>query len=1088
MTTTACGGTGVGGAGAPLASAQRRLWFLHQLAPGSAAYNICTAIELTGRLDLAALRDAVLRLGRRHEVLRATFGVVDDEPRQWFDSPAVAPTLVDLSGVDGGGWSEVERRMREIAARPFDLAAGPPVAWLLFRLTPERHVLVFSVHHIVFDGGSLAVVCAELEAAYRASREGRPDGLPDGIPGYSDLIGLESTLADEDSVDFWRETLRDAPARSAVFGTHRAPAAAPAQLVDRRAVTDWDAFDALCRREGVTHYVTLLAALGCLVARYSGQRDVVLGSPVALRGHEALSSVVGMLTNTLPLRLRLDGDPTFRQVLARARDSVMDALEHQLTPFEEIVDALEVARDPQVSPLFQVLFAYQRRPEAPALPEVASRLVPVPTAAAKYELTVTATEFATGSDTGSGTGSGTGSVSGLELAFEADPGHCGDAELRAFSRHFRTLLDTAVRKPDTPLSALPLLSEVERQRLAPLTRPRERTPAARPVHHLVERVARERPDAIALVCGQEHVSYRELNRRANRLARELRHRGCGQDEIVAVRMRRRPDLVVAILAVLKAGAAYLPIDLAHPVERVRGTLRDAAARLVITEPELRSDLDGTAVPAVLPDDPDLARHSDGDLGVPVAPTALAYVLSTSGSTGRPKGVAIQHDSAVAFLGWVADAFPGDDLAAVLATTSVGFDLSVFELFGPLTTGGSVVLADSALQVPELAAARAATLLNTVPSAAEALLDVDGLPTSLRAVNLAGEPLHRDLVRRIQDRLPGVVARNLYGPSEATTYATATALSTEDDQQPTIGTAISPAAAWVAGEAGEPEPAHVVGELVIGGPTVARGYLGRPGLTAASFRPDPRGGGSRIYRTGDLARRRGDGHLVFLGRTDDQVKVRGVRIELGEVEAVLREIAGVRAAVAVPTGRGAADRQLVGFVTPEPGAAIVPEEVLSTLRTRLPAVMVPTRLTVLEALPLNDNGKIDRGALVRMAELARPQASPPVPPRTTLERLIAEAWREVLGLDQVGVHDGFFEAGGTSLTLLRLHSALSRKVRPAPSLVDLFRFPTIAALAVFLTQRDTAPDAAHNELSARARERGARRRAVAARRPAGEVDA
>ncbi|GHE27233.1 hypothetical protein GCM10017673_31680 [Streptosporangium violaceochromogenes] len=1112
--------TGGGGEGSPLTSAQRRLWFLHHLVPGGTAYNVCTAIEMTGPLSVTALRAAVLLVGRRHEILRAAFHVEGDRPHQRFGASPPPLRLVDLSGLAGAGRPEVERRLRDVAARPFDLAAGPPAAWLLFRLTAEHHVLVFSVHHIAFDGESLAVVCGELETAYRAGLGGRPDGLP-AAPGYGGAVRPERGLPGEDGLEFWRSSLRDAPARTAVFAAPAAPgvsvdpaasanSAAPAvsmgsansavpvgsadsvasgderpvTAAERLTVTETEAVDRLCRHRGVTRPMVMLAALACLVSRHSGQRDVVFGSPVTLRGHEEPPGVVGMFVNTLPLRLRLDGDPPFHDVLERARDTLLDALEHRLTPFEEIVDALAVRRDPRTSPLFQVLFAYQRRPDPPALPGVRSEIVPVPAAAAKYELTVTATE----------------SAEGVEVAFEADPGCCGEPELRAFARRFRVLVDAAVRRPGTRLGGLPLLPFAERRHLARFTRPAE-PGAAEPVHRLVERVAGEWPDRPALVCGQEHVSYGSLNRRANRLARELRRRGCGLDDVVAVLMRRRADLVVAMLAVLKAGAAYLPVDVAHPPERVRTMLADSGARLVITDPECEEGAVPPGPPRLVMDGRPPA-HAETDLPLPVHPAALAYVLYTSGSTGRPKGVAIQHGGVAAFLGWARDAFGAGELAAVLATTSVGFDLSVFEVFCPLTAGGTVVLAENALRVPELPWTRHATLLNTVPSAAEALLDADGLPPSLRAVNLAGEPLPRDLVRRVHGRLPRAVVRNLYGPSEATTYATAEVVAAGDDRQPAIGTAIGPAAVWVAGENGEPVPAGVVGELVVGGPTVARGYLRRPGLSAEGFRPGPPGAG-RVYHTGDLACRGNDDRLVFLGRADDQVKIRGVRVELGEVEAALRDTGAVRAAAVVPIGRGAADLRLAGVVVPAPGAEVVPGELLAALRARLPSVMVPTRLIVREALPYNGNGKIDRGALARIAAAERSPAGGGVAPRSALERAVADAWCEVLGLAEVGVHDGVFEVGGTSLALLRLHRALSGRVRPAPALVDLFRFPTVASLAAFLERRGAGSSPATGSETSpvtgveagveaglgadfeaegilRARSRGARRRALARR--------
>ncbi|MEU7137696.1 amino acid adenylation domain-containing protein [Streptomyces sp. NPDC046261] len=771
-------------------------------------------------------------------------------------------------------------------------------------------------------------------------------------------------------------------------------------------------------------------------------------------------------------------------------------------------DAGAPPREPDLSPLFQILFAYERPAPPPALPGVRGRIVPVPAAAAKYELAVTATE----------------TPGGPELVVEADHGYGHPGELAAFADHFGVLLAAAVRAPDVPLSRLPLVTEEESRRLADsVPAGTARPDPERPVHRLVERTAARRPDAVAVVAGTGHLSYRELNARANRRAAWLRRAGVGTEDVVAVRLERGPELLVSLLAVLKSGAAYLPVDPGLPVERVQLMLTDAHASLLITESGF-DDLPATAgVPRLRVDDPApvaLAGGSADDTGperpgfddlpaaagvprlrvdgpAPVAlagdsadhpgpdrPGALAYLLYTSGSTGRPKAVAIQHDSAAAFLRWAGRAFGGGDLSAVLATTSAGFDLSVFEMFAPLAHGGTVVLADSALHVGTLPWAPAATLLNTVPSAAAALLDTDALPEGLTAVNLAGEPLAGDLVERLYARLPGAVVRNLYGPSEATTYATMARVPAGDARPPAIGRAVGPARVWTADTWDRPVPGAVVGELLIGGVAPARGYLGRPGPTAEAFRPDPYGPpGSRLYRTGDLALRRPDGEFVFVGRADTQVKIRGVRIEPGEVEATLRDCAPVAEAAVVVAGTTPESRRLVAFVSPLPGEHVDPERTLTALRARLPAVFVPAALVVRDALPHTANGKTDRAALTRLAAGHHSTGGSYTAPRTPLEKAIAEVWCEVLGVERVGTHQAFFDAGGNSLSLLRVHRRLAAGVRADLRLADVFRLPTIAALAAFVDS-DAGDAGADGAVAEAARRAGRRRAAAGARRREG----
>ncbi|MFK0289748.1 amino acid adenylation domain-containing protein [Streptomyces sp. NPDC090442] len=1055
----------------PLTAAQQRLWLLQQLEPDNPAYNICTAIELTGPLSPLALRSVVHRLGSRHEMLRAAFTNDGSEPAQYLTAAPPRLRLVDLSGVgERAATKEAHRLLAALAARPFELAAGPPVSWLLLRLGARRHLLVLSVHHLVFDGGSLAVVREEIEALYRCGATGSAPPALARTASYPQLVHLQGALAEKaaDSVAFWREELGAAPPRSTPFnGGRSGRPTRPLRRVERLDRAELTALTRLCRHTGTTTYMALLAVLGCLVSRHCGQDDVVIGSPVALRDDEQTARTVGLLINTLPLRLRLHGEPSFAEVLRRTRNTFLDALEHHLLPFERIVDALAPPRELGTSPLFQVLFAYQQPPRPPGLPGIGARLVEVPAAAAKYELSVTAAD----------------TPDGLELVFEADGGRCTAVELADWCRQFRTLLAAASAEPERPVSRWSLLTTRQWRGV--------RAPAAvdpgagELVHRLVAATAARHPDAVAVVHGSRQVSHRELDQWSDQFAAHLLARGCGPGDVVGVWLSRTPELLVALLGVLKTGAAYVPIGTEQPAERVLPMLAETGARLLVGDDELlarrgagRVQLPPTVgVCAPRPD------RSPPPRRVTVPPTALAYVLYTSGSTGRPKGVAIEHRSAAAFLRWAGQAFDPGELHRVLATTSVGFDLAFFELFAPLVHAGTVVLTEDALRVPETPAAAGASLLNSVPSAVAALLDADAIPDAVTSVNLAGEPLSRELAVRLHRRRVRTVVRNLYGPSEATTYATAAVVGAGDGP-PTIGTPIGTARAWAADHRGRPVPDGMVGELLIGGPALARGYGGLPAGTAAAFVPDPYGRpGSRVYRTGDLVRRRADGELQFVGRRDTQVKLRGVRIELGEVEHALRAVAPVRE-IAVVLDGVAEHRRLVAFASPAPGREIPPEQALAALRTLLPAVMIPADLVVLADLPHNGNGKIDRAALTARAGAVRRQHPRSAAPGTELERAIAREWQRVLGIERVGVHDAFFDVGGNSLALLRLHNALVRTVHPGLRLVDLFRFPDIAGLAAHLGRAGVGATPADSPALVRGRRR---RRAGGAPRRAAEQE-
>lgn len=1057
----------------PLSPAQRRMWFLHELAPTTPAYNICTSIALTGALRPIALRALVRRLGARHDALRTVFEAAGDSPRQRVTGRAAPLRTVELGHLsERDQQAQTARVLRQIAARPFPLETGPLVEWTLLSRGPGRHTLVLSAHHLVFDGGSLAVLCQELERGYGAALAGAPDGMGSCAPSHARQCASPAGEADPVGVDFWRRELADAPPRTAFFrGRPERAGRPPARVTVRYGWGELREPAAFCRGEGATTPMLLLAALACLAGRYTGQRDVVLGTPVGTREDAEQLGTVGPMINLLPLRIRLHGDPGFREVLARTRSALLNALDHRKTPFEEIVDAVGAGREPALSPLFQVLFTHQRHPAPPALPGVRTEVVPVAAAAAKYDLSVTAVE----------------SAEGLEMILEAEDGHCGTTELTALADHVNALLAAAVRAPDTPFSCLPLLPGAERRRLARhRPTPHERAVSVLPLHRMVERSAARHPDALAVVSGSGHLSYQAFNTSANRRAARLRRAGAGPETVVGVWLERGPELLVSLLAVLKAGAAYLPIDPRLPARRVRLMLADASASLLITETGLSQSLGPCGVPLHHTDElaPSPRPGDETDRVGDIPLTALAYLLYTSGSTGRPKGVAVQHDSAAAFVRWAGAEFGAEELAAVLATTSVGFDLSVFEIFAPLAHGGTVLLADSALHVPALPWAPAATLLNTVPSAAAALLETGGLPTALSAVNLAGEPLSRELADQLYDRVPGVAVRNLYGPSETTTYATSALVPPASAEQPTIGRAAGSSRVWTADKWMRPVPGPVLGELLIAGGSPARGYLGQPGATAGAFRPDPFGPpGGRLYRTGDLARRRPDGEFLFAGRSDTQIKLRGVRVEPGEVEAALRACPGVVEAAVVVAGTAVEHRRLVGFLTTQPGQLVDPAQVLGRLRAQLPAVFVPSELVVEEALPRTTHGKTDRARLAASAAQHRPRARQDAPPRNRLEAEVARVWSEVLGLERVSIHDAFFDLGGNSLTMLRLHRRLVETLRADLRLVDVFRLPTVAALAAYIAapQPPGAPD---DPVVSTAGRRGARRRAVASTRRRG----
>jgi len=1041
----------------PLSFAQQRLWLIDQLEPGSPAYNIPSAVRLSGEVSPSRLERIFAEIVRRHEALRTTFAAHEGRPVQVIADPAPVPLpLVDLTGL---AEDDRETRARELATeearRPFDLQRGPLLRLALLRLAAREHVLLVTMHHIVSDGWSMGVLLRDIAALSAESP------LPELPVQYADFAvwqrGWLQGEALEAQLASWKRRLAGAP-HVLELPTDRTR---PAVQTARGAVRPIDlppdlsaALRRLCRQESATPFMALLAAWSVLLGRHAGQDDLLVGSPIAGRNRQEIEDLIGFFVNTLVLRADLSGSPSFRELLARVRSEALEAFSHQDLPFERLVEELVPERDLSHSPLFQVLFVLLTAPAGElSVPGLSLAPLAVASGVAKFDLTLTLGEAPSGISGG--------------LEFNTDLFDASTAE-RLLAR-FAALLEGAAGEPGTPAHDLPLLLPAERLQLLEWNDTGAAPASGRCLHELFAAQAERTPEAVALVYKTERLTYAQLAHRAGGLARRLRELGVGPETRVAVCLERTTDLIAALLGVLAAGGAYVPIDPNYPAERRELMLEDSGAAVLITREGVPMEVLSTvetprgASPVAVPAEPQGSRGIHGaaagdaprgvstvdipDAPLPrdsgVTPSNLAYLIYTSGSTGRPKGVAIAHRSAVALAGWAREMFSDEELAGMVAATSVCFDLSVFEIFVPLAFGGTIFLADNALALPELPARDEVRLLNTVPSAATELVRSGSLPASVRTVCLAGEPLPAALAAQLY--ATGTVERvlNLYGPSEDTTYSTGALIPRASNRPPAIGRPIRGTRAHVVDCRGALVPPGVAGELWLAGDGLARGYLGRPELTAERFTPDPFDGpGGRVYRTGDLVRFRPHGELEFLGRIDHQVKVRGFRIELGEIEAVLRSHSSVRDCIVL-----ARENRLIAYVVGVDAAGL-----RAFLGRRLPEYMVPAAFALLDALPLSPNGKIDRKALPDPQGSHAPSAAPSDP----VEELIAGIWAEVLGIDRVGVHESFFALGGHSLLATQVISRLRGALGVELPLRQLFETPTVADLARALRTAGGAP--------------------------------
>lgn len=1024
---------------APLSFAQQRLWFLSQLQPQLAAYHICHAIRWPGRLDRAALAAALHDLTARHESLRTRFVGGDGEPRQVVEPEVTVPlAVVDARGIPA---AERDRLARSEARRPFDLGRAPLLRVLVLDLGDTDHVVVLCQHHIVSDGWSTNVLLDELLRCYRAREAGRAPDLPELPVQYADFAVWQREELDGGVLDqqlgYWRERLAGLPAALDLPTDHPRPAVQGQHGATERFTLPGSLRDALAelgRRQGATLFMTLLAGFLAVLHRHSGQEDLAVGVPVDNRARTELEGLVGFFVNTLVLRADVSGDPAFEELVARVRDGTLAAHEHQDVPFERLVEITRPDRDLSRAPLAQVMFALQHAPVGADAAELRGRVTLVDTGATRCDLTVALEE---GPD-------------GIEGLAEYDRSLFEPVTIARLCGHLGRLLEDAVADPSRSLSELALLTGEEERQLEAWSGSATQYPRDRCVHELFAEQAARRPDAPAVRAGERVLSYGDLEARADRLARALHDLGVGPDVPAGVCLERSPELVVALLAVLKAGGAYVPLDPTYPPERLAFLLADAGATALVTSRALHNLIDGWDGPALLVDD-ELAAD------LPAGPTVtdprnLAYVMYTSGSTGPPKGIGVPHRGVVRL---VRDTNylrirSGDRVAFA---SSVSFDATTLELWGPLLNGAEVVVIprdvalDPAAFAAELRRRQVTVTWLTSSLFNELVREVPDAVAPVATVLVGGEALDPETIRRVLRQGRPARLLNGYGPTECTTFTTTYEIGAlaDDARGVPIGGPVANTRVHVLDDRMRPVPVGVPGELYVGGDGLARGYVRRPALTAERFLPAPLG--ERLYRTGDRVRFRTDGDLEFLGRLDDQIKLRGYRIEPGEIETRMRAHPGIAAAAVLLSVDGA-DRRLVAYVVAEGADRPSAHDLRAWLGRSLPDYMLPSAFAVLDELPLTRSGKVDRARLPAPGPAV---ADAFVAPRDGVEADVAAAWAQVLGLERVGVRDNFFALGGHSLLATQAVARLRRAFAVDLPLRTLFENPTVETLAAAVVE-------------------------------------
>jgi amino acid adenylation domain-containing protein len=1035
----------------PLSYSQQAIWFFQELSPGMKSYNFQAAIRFDGALDVPALENALGEIVRRHEIFRTVFRSIDGEPRQLVQAPwEVKLDVTDLRRLpEEAREGELERILRAAFQEPFHLGELPLIRWSLYRTGDDTHVLAAVEHHFVHDGWSFGRFLQELAALYAAFVEGKPSPLGPLEVQFADYAvwqrGWMKSAEAARQLAYWKQQLAGLPPVLELPADHPRPAEMsfqgrslryrlPPELVLRA--------QAFSRRHGVTLYVTLMAAYQALLHRYTGATDFAVGGGVANRNERAAECVIGMIVNTVALRADVSGDPTVGELLGRVRRTTFDAYAHREIPFGEVVEAVQPERRLSHLPVYQTAFSFHDAPYPPfQLPGVRMGVTEaLSNESAKFDLQVIC--IPRGSQQAGAEDEVTMIWEYATDLFEADT-------VVRMEEHYRTLLRAMLADPAARVSRLPLLAEAERETVV------ERWNATAggvssgvPVHRLVEAQADRQPGALAVAGGGARLTYDALDRAANRIGHALIARGVRRGCTVAVCMERSPELPAALLGVLKAGGAYVPIDPAYPADRVRTMVEDSGAAVLVAQAALAGRVEGLGAPVLAVDaDASIAETaSDARPSVESDPSDLAYVIYTSGSTGQPKGVMVEHHALANLAGWHQNAFGVTDADRATLVAGVGFDASAWETWPYLAHGGSLhVVPEAARTEPAelrdwLVAERITVSFLPTPLAESVLPLAWPAETPLRALLVGGDRLRS----RPAAELPFVLVNN-YGPTENTVVATSGTVPAAGEGLPAIGRPIANTTAYVLDRSLNPVPSRVPGELYVGGAQVARGYLGRPALTAERFVPDPfsRVPGARMYATGDRVRWTRAGEIDFLGRTDLQVKVRGFRIEPGEVEAALRTHPAVADAVcAVRGGEGGQPRLLAWVVAPGADAGLA-AELRTHLRGRLPEYMVPAAIGTLAAFPLTRNGKVDTAAL-ETPDAARVEVES-VAPRTPVERTLAELFGTLLRAPRVGVFDNFFDVGGDSILSIQLVNR-AREAGLHITTRQVFQHQTVAALA------------------------------------------
>jgi amino acid adenylation domain-containing protein len=1056
----------------PLSFGQKRLWFLHQLDTEPTSYNEMVCARLTGELKLDVLEESFSELVRRHEVLRTNFVTESGQPMQVIHKPTpVTLPVEDLTGMDHDGLvRESHRCIAELIQRPFDLTKDHLFRIKLLRRGPNEHLLILVMHHIISDGWSMWVLVREIAALYEARLKGLPSPLPELPVQYADYAVWQHEWLQgevlERQLAYWKRQLQGAPPMLELYTDRPRPTVQTyrgAHVSVRLPKEISERIDALCRREGVTLFMTLLAAFKTLLYFYSRQADILVGAPIANRGRAGLEDLIGFFVNTLVLRTDLSGDPTFAELLARVREVTLAAYAHQDIPFDRLVEELQPERSLSHTPLFQVLFVLQNTPATELkLSQLELEVLESESGTAKFDLVLNLT----------GTSDGVfGSLEYNTDLFEA-------ATAERMVKHFSLLLESVVAAPEKRFSALSFLDEAERHQLL-----KEWNDTAtvyddqKCLHELFEAQTGRTPDHIAVIFEQQQLTYRELNERANGLAHYLRTLGAGPDVPVAICVDRSPEMIVGVLGILKAGAACVPLDPFYPQERLAFMLDDVAAPILLTQSHLSEVLPPHAA-HVVKLDTDLpgigVQHAAPASGATL--DNLLYVLYTSGSTGKPKGVAMPHRPLANLMAWHARDAGLPPIARTLQFASLNFDVSFQEIFTTLLTGGTLVLVSKQTQLDPMALWRVISEQKVerlflpfvaLQHMAEIAARQPEPPTSLKQVLTAGEQLQATpSITELFRRIDGIL-QNQFGPTEAhvVTAFSLPANISDWSPLPPIGRPIGNLQIYLLNDALQPVPSGVPGDLYIGGAGLARGYTGRPDLTAERFVPNPfNGSGERLYKTGDLARYLPDGNIEFLGRLDDQVKVRGFRVELGEIEAVLNRHRCVQEGVVTARADAPGGKRLVAYVIPRPETTISATDLREFLQKELPEYMVPSVYMMLEHLPLTPSGKVARRALPVPEQSRLETEESYVAPHTASEEKLAGIWADVLNLDRVGVHDNFFNLGGHSLLATQVIARSNESFGVEVPLRALFDKPTVAGLAEVFEAECAAKQAEAEKLS------------------------